>query len=197
MYFKTVVLLVLFIGSSITDAAGQTPPPNPTQAATVQQDQVPIFRVTVVGRTTQAINYRPRHGVTNLGFEGTPLLPGAQGRARIEGDKGVIAIDAHFDKLPPASRFGPEYLTYVLWAITPEGRATNLGELQVDGADAKLDTTTELQAFGLLRHRRAVLCRDTAERCRRARKHDQIGHRSAMPRSFRRSTNCWGVGRTS
>jgi outer membrane protein OmpA-like peptidoglycan-associated protein len=149
MYFRIAALLVLFIGSAALHGEAQTAP-NPTASPAVQQDRVPVFRVTVVGRTTQAINYRPRHGVTNLGFEGTALLPSAKGRARIEGDKGVIAIDVRFDKLPPAARFGPEYLTYVLWAITPEGRATNLGELQVDDDEAKLETTTELQAFGLV-----------------------------------------------
>ena len=111
---------------------------------------MPVFRVTVVGRTTQAINYRPRSGATDVGFEGTALLPRARGHAKVEGEKGVIAIDARFDNLTPASGFGREYLTYVLWAITPEGRATNLGELQVDGKDATLQTTTELQAFGLV-----------------------------------------------
>jgi outer membrane protein OmpA-like peptidoglycan-associated protein len=106
--------------------------------------------VTVVGRTTPAINYRPRHDDTPLDFEGTSLLPKAEGRANISGEKGYIRIDAKFDKIEPATRFGPEYLTYVMWAITPEGRATNLGELQVKGDDGRLKVTTELQAFALI-----------------------------------------------
>ncbi|HEX8031592.1 MAG TPA: OmpA family protein, partial [Vicinamibacterales bacterium] len=106
--------------------------------------------VTVVGRTTSAVNYRPRKGETRIDFDGTPLMPDAKGRAVIEGKKGYIEVDANFDKLAAPSRFGPEYLTYVLWAITPEGRATNLGELQVDGNDGRLRVTTELQAFGLV-----------------------------------------------
>jgi hypothetical protein len=127
------------------------PAPNPTQQPTpARQDQVPLFRVTVVGRTTPAINYRPRKGATKVDFVGTPLLPNAVGTAQVEGKKGYIAIDARFDKLEPATRFGPEYLTYVLWAITPEGRATNLGEVQVDDKDARIRVTTELQAFGLI-----------------------------------------------
>ena len=55
-----------------------------------------------------------------------------------------------FDELQPATKFGPEYLTYVLWAITPEGRATNLGEILLNGTKSKLNVTTELQAFGLI-----------------------------------------------
>jgi outer membrane protein OmpA-like peptidoglycan-associated protein len=125
--------------------------PNPTQhSPTSPQDPVTIFHITVVGRTTPAINYRPRHDDTPLDFEGTSLLPKAEGHANVSGEKGYIRIDAKFDKLEPATRFGPEYLTYVMWAITPEGRATNLGELQVKGDDGRLKVTTELQAFALI-----------------------------------------------
>ena len=120
------------------------------QPIAASQEQVPVFRITVVGRTTPAINYRPRKGATKVDFVGTPLLPNAVGTAQVEGKKGYIAIDARFDKLEPATRFGQEYLTYVLWAITPEGRATNLGEVQVDDKDARIQVTTELQAFGLI-----------------------------------------------
>jgi len=39
----------------------------------------------------------------------------------------------------------------VMWAITPEGRAVNLGEVVLEGSDhAHLLSTTDLQAFGLL-----------------------------------------------
>ena len=125
--------------------------PNPTQhSAASPQEPVALFHVTVVGRTTSAINYRPRHGDTPVDFEGTSLLPKAEGRANVSGEKGYIRIDAKFDKIEPATRFGPEYLTYVMWAITPEGRATNLGELQVKGDDGRLKVTTELQAFALI-----------------------------------------------
>ena len=37
-----------------------------------------------------------------------------------------------------------------MWAITPEGRATNLGEVILNGTESKLDVTSELQAFGLI-----------------------------------------------
>ena len=77
-------------------------------------------------------------------------MPAAKGYATVSGEKGYIKVDAHFDKLAPPTQFGPEYLTYVLWAITPEGRATNLGEVQRDDEDARVQVTTELQAFGLV-----------------------------------------------
>lgn len=126
-------------------------PPNPTQQTiTTPQGEVPIFRVTVVGRTVPAINYRPRSGQTRINFTGTTLMPEAKGWARIEGERGYIKIDAHFDDIGAPGRFGREYMTYVLWAITPEGRATNLGELQINGDDGELEVTTELQSFALV-----------------------------------------------
>jgi outer membrane protein OmpA-like peptidoglycan-associated protein len=69
----------------------------------------------------------------------------------VESKQGVIKIDADMEKLGPATQFGPEYLTYVMWAITPEGRATNIGEVLLNGSGkTKLDATTELQSFGLI-----------------------------------------------
>jgi outer membrane protein OmpA-like peptidoglycan-associated protein len=106
--------------------------------------------VVVVGRSAKAINFRPRSGETKIDFVGTTLSPRAHGDATVKGEDGYIEIDANFETLQPPARFGPEFLTYVLWAITPEGRASNLGELQVSGDDGELRVTTELQAFGLI-----------------------------------------------
>jgi outer membrane protein OmpA-like peptidoglycan-associated protein len=131
--------------------------PNPTQqsnasenAARMANGSGPIYRVTVVARTTKAINYNHRSGATRIGFRGTALMPEARGEAKVESKQGVIKIDAQMEKLEPATMFGPEYLTYVMWAITPEGRATNVGELLLNGDKTKLDATTELQSFGLI-----------------------------------------------
>ena len=136
-------------------AAQSSQAPNPTQqstenAARANGGAMPIYRVTVVARTTKAINYNHRSGSTNIDFRGTALLPEARGEARVESKQGVIRIDAHMEKLQPATKFGPEYLTYVMWAITPEGRATNVGEVLLNGDKTKLDATTELQSFGLI-----------------------------------------------
>ena len=114
-------------------------------------DPQPIYRVTVVSRTLQAVNYEHRSGPTKIDFQGTVLLPKAKGDATEESKRGRISIDAHFDRLEPPTKFGREYLTYVLWAITPEGRPKNLGELVVSASDkAKISVTTELQALGLM-----------------------------------------------
>ena len=136
--------------------AAQAPQaPSPVQHSTqidagMAAGAPPVYRITVVARTTKAINYNHRSGSTEIGFRGTALLPDARGEAKVESRQGVIRIDARMDRLQPATKFGPEYLTYVMWAITPEGRATNVGEVLLDGDKTKLDATTELQSFGLI-----------------------------------------------
>src|SRR3984957_13111713 len=111
---------------------------------------VPIFRVTVVERTTKAINYRHRSGSTPIDFRGTSLMPDAKGEAIVNSKQGRIEINARMEHLSPATQYGPEYLTYVLWAVTPEGRPKNLGEVLLNGNNSKLDVTTDLQTFGLI-----------------------------------------------
>jgi outer membrane protein OmpA-like peptidoglycan-associated protein len=150
MLYRTAALLFLGAAGIAAPALSQTAP-NPTQLpAAVVQDDVPVFRMTVVGRTLPAVNYRPRSGDTRINFAGTALLPKAKGWASITGEEGYIKIDAKFDNLEAPGRYGVEYLTYVLWAITPEGRASNLGEIQYDDDDAEIEVTTELQSFGLI-----------------------------------------------
>jgi len=149
--FKRIAAVLLASAALAPGFVFSQTPPNPTQQqVSVAEDQVPLFRITVVGRTTPAINYRPRRGDTKVDFQGTALMPQAVGQAKISGEQGYMNVEAQFDKFAAASSFGSEYLTYVLWAVTPEGRATNLGELQIDGDDAKVKVTTELQAFGLI-----------------------------------------------
>jgi outer membrane protein OmpA-like peptidoglycan-associated protein len=151
---KTISAFLLACGILSAQAAQA---PNPTQQSTSTENagriaagSAPIYRVTVVARTTKAINYNHRSGSTRIGFRGTALMPQALGEAKVESKQGVIKIDAEMQKLDPATKFGPEYLTYVMWAITPEGRATNVGEVLLNDGKSKLDATTELQSFGLI-----------------------------------------------
>lgn len=119
-------------------------------AARMAAGSAPIYRVTVTQRTTKAINYEHRGGSTTIDFRGTELLPAARGEAKVESKQGYIEIEVEFDDLQPATRHGAEYLTYVMWAITPEGRTANMGEVLLNGTKSKLNVTTELQTFGLL-----------------------------------------------
>ena len=114
------------------------------------QNQQPTYHVTMTPGTIVTVNYQHRSGSTTIGFQGSPLLPFAKGQAKVTGKVGRIQINAQFSKLEPAQKFGSEYLTYVLWAITPEGKSNNLGEILLDGDKSKIDVTTSLQTFGLI-----------------------------------------------
>jgi outer membrane protein OmpA-like peptidoglycan-associated protein len=134
--------------------------PNPsrrTPAAGIQPQTVtptPIFRIEVISHTIAAINYLHRGGSTKVDFQSTPLMPAAAGEAKVESGRGVIRVQADFKRLSPPSSFGPEYLTYVLWAISPDGRPVNLGELTLSdygrGSDSKIEATSDIQTFGMI-----------------------------------------------
>ncbi len=98
---------------------------------------MPIFRVTVVSRTTKAVNYHHRTGTTHIDFRGTELMPAARGEASVSSQMGSTKIETSLNHMTPAAQFGPEYMTYVLWGITPEGRPANLGEVVLEGDHAK------------------------------------------------------------
>jgi outer membrane protein OmpA-like peptidoglycan-associated protein len=118
---------------------------------TPDNNQTPVYRVNVVSRTTRAVSYRHRSGSTKIDFQGTDLMPAAAGEAKVESKRGAMSIEAEFSGLDRPTSFGTEYLTYVLWAISPEGRPVNIGEVLVgDNHRSKLDVTTDLQAFALI-----------------------------------------------
>ncbi len=144
---KIKLLLAAAIGLSLS-ALAQT---NSQSLALEPMAHTPTFRVTVVSRSIQAVNYKHRGGATKLDFVGTDLMPEANGQAKVESKKGYIEIEVEFGNLQKPTTFGNEYLTYILWAISPEGRAVNLGEILVgDNHRSKVDVTTDLQAFALV-----------------------------------------------
>jgi outer membrane protein OmpA-like peptidoglycan-associated protein len=115
------------------------------------EDRAPAFRVRTINRTVEAVNYQHRGRSTKLDFAGTDLMLSAKGEAEVKSKRGSIAIEAEFSDLDKPTSFGSEYLTYVLWAISPEGRPVNLGEVLVgDNSRSKLKVTTTLQAFALI-----------------------------------------------
>lgn len=114
-------------------------------------NRFPAYRVQVVERTTQAVDYRDRGGTTQVDFRGTTIMPPVTGDAHVTGHTGRLAINVALHHLGSPRTFGPEYLTYVLWAITPEGRPANLGEvIPSDDGDSKVQVTTGLQEFGMI-----------------------------------------------
>src|SRR6202023_1540532 len=77
-------------------------------------------------------------------------MPEARGQLIVNSKQGRIEIKARMERLTPATQFGPEFLTYVLWAVTAEGRPKNLGEVLLNDDNSKIEVTTDLQTFGLI-----------------------------------------------
>src|SRR5213592_2641612 len=141
---KSLGLMCIMLAASFAVAQQDTPAVEP-------MDQTPVFRVKVVSRSTKAVNYRHRGGSTMVDFKGTSLMPEASGKGKVDSKAGRLEISADFAHLAPANKFGAQYLTYVLWAVTPEGRSVNLGEV-IPNNEGKfgLEVTTDLQAFGMV-----------------------------------------------
>lgn len=118
--------------------------------AQAPQEEPYVFKADAVAKSTKAINYRHRSGSTEISFAGTAIMPKAKGQAKVDSRQGAISIDASFEGVTSPSQFGTEYLTYVLWAVSPEGRPKNLGEVLLDGGKSNLKVTTDLQVFGLI-----------------------------------------------
>ena len=142
----------LYIPFLIVNAQGQVDQPQQNDAPpqTESMDQTPVFRAEVVARTTKAVDYRHRGGSTEVEMAGTDLMPQVRGEAKVDSKTGRLEIKAKVSEMESADKFGLEYLTYVLWAITPEGRANNLAEVILDHGKADIHATTDLQAFGLI-----------------------------------------------
>ena len=150
MKFISAFMIMCGLLSAHTPQAPNQAQPTTENADRMAAGSAPIYRVTVTARTTKAISYRHRSGATKVDFQGTEFLPGSRGEAKVESKQGRVEIEVEFDGLQPATKNGAEYLTYVLWAITPEGRTSNLGEILLNGTKSKLDVTTDLQVFGLV-----------------------------------------------
>jgi outer membrane protein OmpA-like peptidoglycan-associated protein len=140
---------MLMAGSAIgLSAFAQT---SSQQSVVVPAGTTPIFVVNEVSRTVVAVNYQHRNGASSVDFAGTALLPSANGTAKVRSKRGTMEVEAEFGNLQSPTIFGNEYLTYVLWAISPDGRASNLGEILIGDNDrSKLKATANLQAFALI-----------------------------------------------
>ena len=114
------------------------------------QDQARIPESSVVRKQVKAVGYEVGGGSTKVVFLGTPAAPHASGEAKIDAKKNGTDIDLKVNGLPQATALGAEFLTYVLWAVTPDGSATNLGEVSLDkNGQGKLSATAQSQTFAL------------------------------------------------
>jgi len=119
-------------------------------AAQAQTGGSPSAKSTNIVHSTKAMRYHQGTGSVKIEFQASSLMAGASGEAKVEGKKSNIEIDAKFQGLEDATKFGLEYLTYVLWAVSPQGRAVNLGELALDHGKGHLKTFTDMQTFGMI-----------------------------------------------
>ena len=143
--------LLLTLGTTLISLSAFAQSNSQTTIVVEPMTYRPTFRVTVTSRSVQAVSYKDRSGASKLDFAGTDLMPAARGQAKVESKKGYTEIEVEFANLENPTTFGNEYLTYVLWAISPEGRAVNLGEILVgDNHRSKVDVTTDLQVFALV-----------------------------------------------
>ena len=132
------LLTASVLASGLTAWAQEPNPtsvPAPHGVAVTQNGDIFFYKVNVVSRDIDAVNYLHRSGPTRIAFVGTNLLPNAKGEATVKSERGKITVDANFKGLTPANGFGPEYLTYVLWAISPDGRPGRQGAGRAGGAN--------------------------------------------------------------
>ncbi len=130
-------LLFFFTGFITRDVFAQE-----TQPATPASD--------LVSRTITAIGYQVGGGSTTIDLKSTGLIPSASGQAKVEAKPAMTNLEAQVQGLTPPLQFGAEFLTYVLWAVSPDGRAINVGEILIDkDGKGSLKGVTQLQTFSL------------------------------------------------
>ena len=124
-------------------AHGQSSPQSPAQT--------PITTgAAKIARTTKAVNYRRASGSTKVDLQGTNLMQGASGEAKVENKKNRMEIEVKFAGLDDSTKFGLEYLTYVFWAVSPQGRAENLGEVVTNHGAGQVKAVTDMQTFAMI-----------------------------------------------
>src|SRR5580704_9988971 len=132
---------------------GQAPPAAKSQSQAAASQAIassPASAPGTVSRTTKAVNYRRAGGTTKIDFSGTELMQGASGEAKVESKSNRMEIEAKFQGFDDATKFGLEYLTYVLWAVSSQGRAVNLGEVALKNGSGQVKAITDMQTFGMI-----------------------------------------------
>ena len=105
----------------------------------------------LVNKSVKAIGYRVGGASTKVDFKSTDLMPQAHGEAKVEAKTGASNIEVSLKNMTDPSKLGAEFLTYVVWIVTPDGRTGNTGELVINkNAEAKLNVTTPAQTFAMI-----------------------------------------------
>jgi hypothetical protein len=144
----------------------------PLAAAAQQLERdVPFLSEDIAGRL-DGFSYQ-EGPESSLEFRGTSIALAAEGDAEIEFQEGRTRVDIEVDKLPDPWSLGP-FATYVLWAVTVDGYANNLGSIDVDDAAVAVRFDGE---------RGAALCGDRAQPGDRAAESRQAGARREIQHS--------------
>jgi len=145
-----VKIALVFVWAGAVALAGLGSPRVAASAKTPPAQAAEQSAASTVSRTTKAFNYRMAGGSTETLMVGSDLMRSASGTIKVEVKTNRTELDAKFTGLEDPTRFGLEYLTYVLWAISPQGRAVNLGEVVVKNGNASLKGVTDMQTFGMI-----------------------------------------------
>jgi outer membrane protein OmpA-like peptidoglycan-associated protein len=154
-YLALLGLSAIFSPAALAQAASAVPATAKPVAAVAQvpaasSAATPAPAASTVSRTTKAINYRRAGGATKVDFRGTELMQGASGEAKVQNKSNRLEIEAKFSGLEDATKFGLEYLTYVLWAVSPQGRAVNMGEVVLKNGSGQVKAISDMQTFGMI-----------------------------------------------
>jgi len=145
-----VTLFATAAGAQVSNPTTIAPGVHSVEVVEADANGFSIYQVKPVQRSLTAINFFINDGPSGIKFEGTDLARPVSGKAKVEAKTGRIEVSMELNHMPAANGFGPEYLTYVLWAISADGRAQNLGELNLSGSNGSLKASTSLQSFGLI-----------------------------------------------
>ncbi|HTT24005.1 MAG TPA: hypothetical protein VMG82_34085, partial [Candidatus Sulfotelmatobacter sp.] len=145
---NTILLCWLMVASLAGIAFAQA-----DSAAQADQAAQLLPASTTLARSATAVGYQVGGGTSKVDLKGTELMPQANGGAKVEiKDKaGKSNIEVSLKDMKPATTLGAEFLTYVLWVVTPEGRTGNTGEIILNkNGEGKLTATTPAQTFSLI-----------------------------------------------
>ena len=134
---KRVILGLLWTGLTAGFCMAQMEPTEPS--------------ANVISGTVAAIGYPVGGGGTKVTMVGTPAASQASGEAKVDAKVGGTEVSLKVAGMPQPTALGAEFLTYVLWTVTPDGTTTNLGEIPIDkNGQGKLDATAQSQTFALI-----------------------------------------------
>ena len=140
-WFRLNSLVLLIVASAMVSAADA-------------QQTVPLRVIEVKEPGGEILSYRHLAPSTEIHMRGTRLAPKAQINVKIGSRPGFVELDINrggISGLEPANKLGKDFLTYVLWAVSVDGKASNLGEITFeDQRPIPVNLTTPYQTFWLM-----------------------------------------------